>query len=271
MALDSTMPVVCAGGDPTGMRDLAVAAAVFICASPSSVFDVGFQLSVLGVAGIVVFGRLASEWLRAGAAASCSVGPPTGCRDHAVCGRRHAAADRIGVRDGLSGRARRRIWSRCRWSWFSLCSAWSAWVCRGVGASGRASFSRQRVRSGPCWPMWQRGSPLSLHASVLRPQRRRCGWLLERSAPERCGLGGLSRRAVRARAAFGLGVRGCWLSPSGFLRPFPEPEIVVMDVGQGDAILVRIADMSCLWTRVPTRSTSCPRLPATPFAGLMVW
>jgi competence protein ComEC len=46
-----------------GLAALAAVAAVFVCVAPQSVFDVGFALCVLGVAGILLFARLAEAWL----------------------------------------------------------------------------------------------------------------------------------------------------------------------------------------------------------------
>ena len=54
-----------AGRRGDGIAALAAVAAAFICAAPASVYDSGFGLSVLGVAGILVFARLGEAWLSA--------------------------------------------------------------------------------------------------------------------------------------------------------------------------------------------------------------
>jgi competence protein ComEC len=48
---------------------LALCAAVMLCATPAALFDMGFQLSVLAVAAILVFARLAEGW-------ACATLPP---------------------------------------------------------------------------------------------------------------------------------------------------------------------------------------------------
>ncbi|MBS3956211.1 MAG: DNA internalization-related competence protein ComEC/Rec2 [Clostridiales bacterium] len=47
-----------------GLAALAAAVAVMLMADPVVAFDIGFRLSVCAVAGIVVFGGLAGEWIR---------------------------------------------------------------------------------------------------------------------------------------------------------------------------------------------------------------
>ena len=55
------------GGRRTdGGASLAVAACCVLALSPVSAFDLGFQLSVAAVAGLVLFGRLSERWLAAG-------------------------------------------------------------------------------------------------------------------------------------------------------------------------------------------------------------
>ena len=55
------------GGRRTdGGASLAVAACCVLALSPVSAFDLGFQLSVTAVAGLVLFGRLSEAWLAAG-------------------------------------------------------------------------------------------------------------------------------------------------------------------------------------------------------------
>jgi len=44
-----------------GLSALALTAVLFLCLTPSAVFDIGFQMSVLGIGGILLFARLAED------------------------------------------------------------------------------------------------------------------------------------------------------------------------------------------------------------------
>ena len=52
-----------AGRRSDALSALAVVAMAFVCIAPASVFDAGFALSLLGVGGILVFARLGEAWL----------------------------------------------------------------------------------------------------------------------------------------------------------------------------------------------------------------
>ena len=52
-----------AGRRGNGLSALALTASLFLCLAPSALFDLGFQMSVLGIGGILLFARLTEGWL----------------------------------------------------------------------------------------------------------------------------------------------------------------------------------------------------------------
>lgn len=226
-----------AGRRPTGIGTLAAAAAAFICVSPSSVFDVGFQLSVLGVAGIVVFGRLASEWLRQvlpraarwsadGLAITlCAVAAtlPLTASAFGMVSLVAPASNLVAVPLvmvefvlGVVGMGVSLVWGQAGSVILSAACAFGAML-----ADVAAWFAALPHASVPA----AAASPLCVATGALGAGALWAWW------PQ--------PTAVRARAAFGLGVLGCLVVAIGIPTPVSEPEIVVMDVGQGDAILVQ--------------------------------
>ncbi len=224
------------GRRPTGVGTLAAAAATFICVSPASVFDVGFQLSVLGVAGIVLFGRLASEWVSEAlpramrwsadglAITLCAIAATLPLTASAfgmvslVAPLSNVVAVPLVMGEfvlGLLGMGASAVWGPAGSAILSAACAFGSMLADAAGwfaalphasvpasAASLVSVAFGVLGAGALWAWW--------------PQPTR----------------------PRARAAFGIGLLGVAVVAVGIPAPMSKPEIVVMDIGQGDAILV---------------------------------
>ncbi len=220
-----------------GLGALSGAVVVALALSPPNAFDLGFQLSVLAVGGLLVFSRLTETWV-------CGAHPPG--RRRARRARRDDARRSSGY-DTDHGEHLRHTLARVT---AREPDSGAARLCGTHPRAGRTGVPRphpaRRAESSWCSP----GPPARLRRGA-RTSSRCCPqplcpspgqWVLRpRSclrARRRCGPYGL----VRARCE-----RGCSVSrvlaimlPVVWGSPPPSgARIVVLDVGQGDAILVQ--------------------------------
>ena len=226
-----------------GGSTLAVAAGTLLAVSPASAFDLGFQLSVAAVAGLVVFARLAEAWLL------CASGgrgrwltSSVALTLTATCATLPITISTFGMMSVVSPVA-----NIAAGPLVSL--ALVAGVC-GLGVSA----------------LWERSGAVALRVASLPASaavsvaHEMAGWpyaavpagvSASRAALVCSGLGALVWTAwpmpTRPRAVAAIGVVLLLLTCVAVGPPVaPGSQVTMLDVGQGDAILVRDGRRSVL-------------------------
>ncbi len=219
-----------------GGSTLAVAAAVVLALSPASAFDLGFRLSVAAVAGLVLLARLGTAWIEpslpgffrglaepvsltlAATAATLPIIVPTfqmlslvSPVANIVCG----PLVSLGLLAGLGGLAAS-----------ASAPALGAVVLRFAGAVGAMAVSVAGWLAS--WP----------HASIPLGFSAVGGFALAFGAVAAVWAVWPSPTRARSRWLLGVLVAGTLLLAVG-PRVSTGPSIEVLDVGQGDAVLVR--------------------------------
>ncbi len=219
-----------------GGSTLTVAAGVLLAVSPASAFDLGFQLSVAAVAGLVLFARLADSWLLAATGKSLGwIASPVALTLTATFTTIPITVSTFGMLSlvspvanvvvgplvsaalliGLGGLAVHAVWASAG----SLLLKLAAWP---------AAFAVRIAHEMAAWPY--AAVPLGLSAAPAALGCAALGsllwvmWPQPRRSTARWVLGALA--ALMVLVAVG--------PPVG-----SSPSIQVMDVGQGDAVLVR--------------------------------
>jgi competence protein ComEC len=227
---------VVAGRRADGQSSLAVSVIAVLAVEPWSVFDLGFQLSVLAVAGLLVFGGLATEWAVTGVqgpmrliagtlaltfVAQVLTAPVVASTfgmisllapvANAYAAPLVSSAMFVGLAGAVAGSLLPGLGEIAARGAAAILGA-AAWIAHHLaGLPGAAVV----IGSGP----WLVGAVVVLAAGVW------FAWPLPKDA----------------RRAQWLGVAVLILTCALALGPAParRAEIVVLDVGQGDAILVR--------------------------------
>jgi len=223
-----------AGRRADALSALALCAAAMLCAAPSALFDMAFQLSVLAVVAILVFARLTEGWTAAMLPKRLrGVAGPVGVTVCAVAATMPLSAPAFGyvstvapvsnllavpvvagsLLTGLAGLGVSAVVPQVGRAMLTLAGAFSAML-----GSVATTFARMPYAALPA-----ASSTLTVIGALCLALGLWAWWPQPR------------RRAARAIASIAV---ACVLV---VLVPLPSvggPRIVVLDVGQGDAILV---------------------------------
>jgi competence protein ComEC len=215
---------------------LAVVAAAFLLVSPDALFDLGFQLSTLGLAGILLFAGLAEGWIRAAVGWRLRwVAGPVGMTCCAVACTLPLTASAFGVVSVVAPLSNL-LAVPVVMGEFILgivgLGVGVAWAPVGAFVLGGAAACAGMLGALAGWLARLPGACLPVTASSLAVA---AGWVAVLAVlwawwPQ--------PRPRRARICAALLVLALGLFVVG-APPAGGPTIVVMDVGQGDAILVR--------------------------------
>ena len=235
--------MLCVGGSavvfgrrPDGIASLAAAVAAVLTIEPWSVFDLGFQLSVLAVGGLLLFGGLATEWAALGMSGAARwIGQTVALTCVAQAFTVPVVAGTFGMFSVVAPLAN--VYAAPLVS-VGLCLGLAAAVSGEVvpvagsilmkvaaAVLGSAAWVSHHLATLP-------GAAIALGPSpalvALPVGGVVCAWVLWPRPRHRAQ----ARRASAALAAVALVLI---VGPS----PARDPGAVVLDVGQGDAILVR--------------------------------
>lgn len=223
------------GRRSSGAATLAIAVAAMILVAPSSAYDLGFQLSVAAVAGLVVFGRLIEAWL-AVAVPLCpkAIGSAIALTLTATLSTVPLTTPIFGALSLVSPLANLLVGpivsallllGLAGIAASAVCAPLGSFVLHVAGACGSCAASIASYLAG-----WPRASvPLRMPAAVTAA-------LLGLAIALWAGWPRPTRfRARCAAAAVVVGILLIAWAP----RINSGPELIALDVGQGDALLVR--------------------------------